>query len=83
MKNIVLRPAAPMSRYGNWSRILKLEGIQRKVTKIIKRVKDYSYRERLEKLGLTTFLKWKMRGDLIWTFKIVEFQMTADTFSIS
>ena len=41
-------------KHGNWSVILRLESIQRRVTKIIKRVKDYSYRERLEKLGLTT-----------------------------
>ena len=48
---------APVMRYGNWSAILRVEGLQRKVIKIIKRVKDYSYRERLEKLGLTTLLE--------------------------
>ena len=45
--------------------ILKLEGIQRRVIKIIKNVKDYSYRERLEKLGLIPLLGRKMRGELI------------------
>ena len=60
MKNVVLKiyitqislyieysTLAPVSRHGNQSAILRLEGIQR-VTKIIKRVKDYSNRERLE-----------------------------------
>ena len=37
-------PLAPVLRHGNWSAILKLESIQRRVTKIIKRVKDYSHR---------------------------------------
>ena len=46
-----------------------MKGIQRRVTKIIK--KYYSYRERLEKLGLTTLLERRMRGDLIKTFKII------------
>ena len=35
----------------------------------IKRVKYYSYRERLENIGLTTLLE-RMRGDL---FKMMEF----------
>ena len=51
--------------------IVRLEGIQRRVTKLIKRVKDYSYIERLEKLGLTTFLERRMGSDLIDTFKII------------
>ena len=33
--------------------ILKLEGIQRRLREIIKRVKDYSNRKRLEKLRIT------------------------------
>ena len=41
-------------------------------TQLIKRVKDYSYRERLEKIGLTTLLEKKVgRGDLTETFKII------------
>ena len=35
-----------------------------------KRVKDYSYRERLEKLGLTTLLE-RMKSDLNEIFKII------------
>ena len=41
------------------------------MTKLIKRVKDYSYRERLEKLQLTILLK-KLKGDLTETFKIID-----------
>ena len=37
---------AQVLRHGNRSVILKLEGIQRRETKLIKRVNDYSYRER-------------------------------------
>ena len=33
--------------------------------KLIKRVKDYSYSKRLEKLGLTTSLERRMRSDLV------------------
>ena len=51
--------------------ILRLESIKRRVTKIIKKVKDYSYRERLEKLGLTTLLERKVRNDQIETLKII------------
>ena len=62
---------------------LRLEAIQRRVTKIIKRVKDYSYRERLEKLEFTTLLERRMRGDLAENYKIMnEFQIMADIFSI-
>ena len=43
------------------------EGIQRRVTKRIKRVKGLI----LEKLGLTTLLERRMRGDLTETFKII------------
>ena len=70
MQNILLRPRASVLRYGNWSSVVRLEGIQRRVTKIIKRVKDYSYRERFEKFGLITSLERNMRADLIETVKI-------------
>ena len=48
------------------------------MTKLIKRVKDYSHRERLEKLGLTILLDWRMKGNLIETFKIMEFLIVVD-----
>ena len=62
---------APLSTHGNWNVILKLEDIQRRVTKIIKRVKDYINRERSENLELTTFLEKRIRDHLIETFKII------------
>ena len=50
--------------------ILRLESIQDIKyyggdTKKKWKVKDYSYRERLEKLELTTLLEQRIRGDLI------------------
>ena len=45
--------------------------VKRRLTKLIKGVKDYSYWERLGKLGLTTFLERTMKGDEIETFKII------------
>jgi hypothetical protein len=62
---------APVARHGNWSFILKLEGIQRKITRVITGLQDLSYKQRLESLGLTTLLERRMRGDFIETFKIL------------
>ena len=53
----------------------------KKVTKIIKRVKDDYYRERLEKLRLTPLLKRRMRDVLIDTFKILKYLIMVDIFS--
>ena len=69
-------------RHEKWGVILKLKGIQRRATKIIKRVKDYSYRKRLVKLGLTTSLERRLRGDLIETFKIINEIFNVRHFSI-
>ena len=56
-----------------------------KMTKLIKRARDYSYRERLEKLGWTFLLERRMRGDLIETFKIIYgiFNYGRHSFNIS
>ena len=63
---------APVLRHGNWSVITKSESMQKGVTKIIKRLKDYCYRNRLlEKLGWTPLQERRMRGDFIETFKII------------
>ena len=54
-----------MFRHGNWRVIFK--GIQRRVTKIIKRVKNYSYHERLEKFRL--WLEKRLDGNytrMLW-----------------
>ena len=41
------------------------------MTKLITRVKDYSDKKRLEKLGLNIKLKRRMGGNLTETFKII------------
>ena len=71
-----------MSRHENSSVLLKLEDVQRIVTQIIKKVKDYSYMERLEELGLTNLLERRMRADLIKTFKIINGISIVDIFPI-
>ena len=50
--------------------IESLEKIQRRVTKMVYELKDLSYEDRLEYLGLTTLEKRRIRGDLIQVFKI-------------
>ena len=50
---------------------MELEGIQRTFTRMIDGMDDLSYKERLNKLGLTTLLERRMRGDLIETYKIL------------
>ena len=70
----------PVFRHGNWSVILRLEGIQQRVTKLIKIVKDYNFRQRLEKLRLMSLLERRMRGGQIETFKIIEFLVIVDIF---
>ena len=62
---------ASLLRHGNWNVISRLDGIQKRVTKIIKRVKDYSYKERLEKLGLTTLIERRTRSWSNWNFQII------------
>ena len=61
-----------MARYGNWSLILEveLEAIQRSFTRMIDGLGLMEYRERLDKLNLTTLLEHRVRGDLIKVFKI-------------
>ena len=62
---------APNSRHGNWKIIMEIESVQRTFTRLIKGMDSLPYHERLRKLGLTTLLERRMRGDLIETFKIL------------
>lgn len=62
---------APNARHGNWALILEIESVQRTFTRIIEGMTDLTYKQRLEKLNMTTLLERRMRGDLIETFKIL------------
>ncbi len=61
----------PVAEHGNWKLIMEIEQVQRDFTRLVKDLGLLSYRERLEKLELTTLLERRMRGDLIETFKIL------------
>ena len=62
---------SPLPSHGNWGLILDLEGVQRSFTRMIDGIGTMSYENRLKKLGLTTLLERRARGDLIETFRIV------------
>ena len=62
---------APKTRHGNWKAILDIEAVQRTFTRAVEGMQDLNYEQRLKKLGLTTLLERRMRGDLIETFKIL------------
>ena len=62
---------APVARYGNWQLISDIEDVQRAFTRMIEGIGLLTYKERLNRLNLTTLLERRMRGDLIETFKIV------------
>ena len=62
---------APPPEHGNWSLIMNIEAVQREVTKIISGLENFSYKERLDSLKLTTLLERRMRGDLIEAYKIL------------
>ena len=48
-----------------------LERIQRRATKIIQELRNFSYEERLKNCGLTSLEKRRLRGDKIEVFKIL------------
>ena len=55
---------APVSTHKNWNIIVRLEGIEGRVTKMRKEIKDYSNRKRVEKLEIRNLLERRMRADL-------------------
>ncbi len=50
--------------------INKLEGVQRRASKLVPTLRDLSYPERLKRLRLPTLAFRRLRGDMIETFKI-------------
>ena len=62
---------APTARHGNWGIIMEIEDCQRQFTMITEGMGLLSYRQKLQRLRLTTLLERRMRGDLIETFKII------------
>ena len=61
---------SPLPSHGNWSSIMSIENVQRNFTRSIEGLGLFTYKERLEKLGLTTLLERRARGDLIESFRI-------------
>ena len=50
---------------------MKIEGIQKRATKMVIELRSMEYEDRLKKLGLTTLESRRKRGDLIQTYKII------------
>ena len=48
-----------------------LESVQRTATKMVPTLRKLPYESRLQRLGLTTLERRRIRGDLIETFKIL------------
>ena len=48
------------------------EGVQRRATKLVPSMRNYSYEERLKLFGLTTLETRRIRGDLIEVFKVLK-----------
>ena len=78
MKKIITHMICPKLEYAVvvWSPhkkkdVRKLERIQRTSTKMIPELKDLSYKERLEEIGLATLQERRERGDQITTFKLI------------
>ena len=51
--------------------IIKLERVQRAATKIVPGLRELTYEERMQRLGLTTLRERRERGDMITMYKCV------------
>ena len=51
--------------------ILMLEKVQRRATNLVIGLKEFTYEERLTQLKLHRLEEWRLRGDLIETFKLL------------
>ena len=75
---------SPALGYGNWSMILKIEGVQRQFTQMINDIGLLPYSKRLDILGLTTLVECCARGDLIQMYKAKHgFSLSSDVFRFS
>ena len=75
---------SPAPEHGNWSMILKIEGVQRRFTRMINDIGLLPYSERLDILGLTTLVVRRARGDLIEVYKAKHgFSVSSDVFKFS
>ena len=68
----------PHLEYGNtiWGPfykedIIRIERVQRRATKLINGLRHKPYGERLQSLDLPSLLYRRRRGDMIWTYKIM------------
>ena len=52
---------APTARHGNWGIIMEIEDCQRQFTRIVEGMGLLPYRQRLQRLRLTTLLERRMR----------------------
>ena len=48
-----------------------LEGIQRRITKMIPSLRNLSYKERLKRLGIISLRHRRLRVDMIEVFKLI------------
>ena len=75
---------SPGPAYANWSMILKIEGVQRRFTRMINDIGLLPYSERLDILGLTTLVERRARGDFIEMYKAKHgFSLSSDVFRFS
>ena len=62
---------SPVVKHGSWNVIDEIENVQRSFTRMIEGIGLLTYHERLNRIGLTTLIERRLRGDLIETFKII------------
>ena len=82
----------PHLEYGNivWGPFYKedkiaIKRVQRRATKLVPRIKHYTYEERLRELHLPSLLHRRRRGDMMFAYKLVtgRLNINKDDFSFS
>ena len=58
----------------------RLEGVQRRATKLARDIRDLPYQERLSRLGLLSIRDRMLRGDLIEVYKIITGKLNIDPY---